>query len=62
MTTPEPDIASDEYPSAWRPRERVDLDIANAPLQSEEVELFLATMSPTERAEMMSRIDAARRR
>ena len=44
MTTqPEPDDDSDFYPEQWKPRERRDLDTASAPIQSREVEKFIAS-------------------
>jgi hypothetical protein len=52
--TTEPE-SSDDYPDAWKPRERRERDKADAPL---EMELALAAMDPQERAAMLRRIEA----
>jgi hypothetical protein len=53
--TEQPTEPVDDYPPAWKPRERRELDRANAPL---ELERALIEMNPRERALMLQRIQA----
>ena len=56
MTTLEPDDSSD-YPSGWRPRERVERDDALEPLA---IEKHLAALSERDLTLMLQRVRAMR--
>jgi hypothetical protein len=55
VTEQQPTEPADEYPPAWKPRERRELDQANQPA---EIERILREMDPRERVYMLQRVQA----